>query len=386
MLRIVTFSSLFPNSVQPDHGVFVEQRLRHLVATGAVAAEVVAPVPWFPFAAGPFGRYARFAKVPKTEFRDGVRVAHPRFAVLPKIGMLLTPRSMAAGAEREMRSIDRRDPFHLIDAHYLFPDGVAAVELGRRLRKPVVLTARGSDVNVIAQLALPRRMILRAIRGAARVIAVSEALRAELERLGAPAERIDVMRNGVDLDLFRPAEAAQQPDGTARRQLLIVGHLKPGKGHRAAIESLRLLPDCVLTIAGDGPMREELSRFARAVGVADRVKFVGRVAHADLVAHYNSADALVLPSEREGMPNVVLESLACGTPVVATRVGGIPEVVTAPAAGVLLESGAAAAVADGVQRLFQAYPQRSAVRELALGFGWDTTTRSQIDLFRAILR
>src|SRR6185295_2613900 len=122
------------------------------------------------------------------------------------------------------------------------------------------------------------------------------------------------------------------------------------------------------------------------MGVAERVRFVGRVAHDNLVEHYNAADALLLPSEREGMPNVVLESLACGTPVVATRVGGIPEVLTAVAGGVLIEPRSVPAVVDGVRRLFQAYPQRSAVRELALRFGWGATTQGQIDLFREILQ
>ncbi len=383
MLKILTLSSLYPNSVQPEHGVFVEQRLRHLLATGEVVAQVIAPVPWFPLASPRFGQYGAFARVPAEEIRYGVRVSHPRVPVIPKVGMTLSPYLFAAALRGEMRRTLERAPFDAIDAHYLYPDGVATAMLAKRFRKPFVLTARGSDVNVIARYAAPRRMINWAIRQADRVITVSHALRAELVRLGAEESRIEVLPNGVDLTQFtsggRPA-----PGSSSAGRLLVVGHLKPGKGHGAVLEALAALPHCTLQIAGDGPLRSALEEQVRQLGIGSRVRFLGSVRHADLAAHYRLADALILASEREGMPNVILESLACGTPVVATRVGGVAEAVTDPVAGVLLESGSAQSVVAGVRQLLARPPDPERVREFALRFGWGPTTQGQLAIFRRI--
>ena len=173
-LRLLTFSTLYPNEAQPTHGIFVENRLRQLLASGAARSTVLAPVPWFPSAAPHFGAWATYARVPRAETRHGIAVHHPRYPVLPRIGMNLAPwllyratlpvlrRLMAAGLE-----------FDAIDAHYVYPDGVAAVWLGRAVGKPVVITARGTDVNLIPRYAIPRRLIRGAIAGAAALVAVS---------------------------------------------------------------------------------------------------------------------------------------------------------------------------------------------------------------------
>lgn len=380
MLDILTFSSLYPNTAQPDHGVFVEERLRKIVATGEVRAEVVAPVPWFPFGAGRFGRYAVFGRVPAEEKRGEIPVLHPRFVAVPKVGMTVSPYLMALGVRRAVELAKRRRPFQLIDAHYLYPDGVAAVLLGGWLGTPVVLTARGSDVNVIGRYALPRRMIVRAIGCASHVVAVSDALRAELVGIGVEESRISVLRNGVDLEVFRPLGGPKS--ARAHKRLLVVGHLKEGKGHRLAIDAMARLENYELTVVGDGPLRSELERHARDCGVQDRVLFTGRVAHGELPRFYNDADALVLASEREGMPNVVLEALACGTPVVATAVGGIPEILSDPVAGTLMTSHSPQALVNGVRELFDRYPSRAAVRRFAERFDWHATVRGQVAVFR----
>ncbi|HZV66938.1 MAG TPA: glycosyltransferase family 4 protein, partial [Telluria sp.] len=141
-MKIVTFSSLFPNKVKPNHGIFVETRLRNLVDSGEIESRVVAPVPWFPFSGSRFGNYADFARVPRWENRFGLSVAHPRFPLIPKIGMNWSPMLMAAAAKRTLaRMIDEGYDFDLIDAHYFYPDGVAAVRLGQYFNKPVVITA-----------------------------------------------------------------------------------------------------------------------------------------------------------------------------------------------------------------------------------------------------
>jgi len=387
-IETVTFTTLYPNVIQPSHGVFVENRLRHLLATGRVASRVVAPVPWFPFSSAIFGRYARYAAVPAEELRARIHVDHPRYAVVPKLAMSLTPRSLFLAALPVLERLRRMRDFDLIDAHYLYPDGVAAVWLGRALGKPVVMTARGSDVNLIPRFSRPRRMIQSAAGHAAAIIAVSNALKEGLVALGVPKERITVLRNGVDLSLFHPGgRTASAPARSSSAPILLsVGQLIERKGHDIIIGALPLLPHCSLQIAGEGPERKRLECLAAHLNVSDRVRFLGNVPHQELPKVYAGADALVLASSREGWPNVLLEAMACGTPVVASNVWGNPEVVTRPEAGVLIKERTPEGVAAAVNRLFLEPPDRAATRRYAERFSWDATSDGQLHLFEQVSR
>lgn len=381
-MKILTFSTLFPNTEKPGHGIFVETRLRHLVATGQVQARVVAPVAWFPSTHPRYGNYAKMARVPRTEVRHGLQVAHPRYPVLPKIGMNVAPLLLAQAAKPAIaRILDEGFDFDLIDAHYFYPDGVAAAMLARHFNKPFVVTARGSDITLLPQFALPRRMIKWAARRADAVITVCNALRDEVVALGVPPERVTSLRNGVDLQLFQPTERKPNPAFT----LLTVGHLVPVKAQELIVAALPLLPDARLVVAGDGPDRGMLENLARELKVEDRVQFLGAVPQAQLREHYGAADALVLASSREGWANVLLESMACGTPVVASRVYGTPEVVAAPEAGVLMARRTPQGVADAVNALRAQYPDRAATRRYAEGFSWDDTSAGQLRVFREVL-
>jgi teichuronic acid biosynthesis glycosyltransferase TuaC len=387
-MKILTFSTLYPNAARPRHGIFVETQLRQQLLSGKVESMVVAPVPWFPSRNPLFGEYAVHASAPREEERDGIKVLHPRYLVLPKIGMTLAPFLLAQSVKPVIERVLAEYRFDLIDAHYFYPDGVAAILLGRRFGKPVVITALGTDVNLISSYLLPRQMILWAARHAAGLITVARALKDKLVALGVPAERIEVLRNGVDLQLFRPVdrETWRSRLGFRRTTLLSVGNLVPLKGNDLAIRALRLLPEMELVIVGNGPERGGLGTLARELGVSDRVTFVGVMAQEDLRHYLGAADALVLASSREGWANVLLESMACGTPVVASNVGGTPEVVTAPEAGLMMAERTPEALADAVRRLFENYPDRGATRRYAEGFSWAETTAGQLRLFSRILQ
>lgn len=386
--RILTFTTLYPSAAAPAHGVFVENRLRHLVASGRVAARVVAPVPWFPSVAKRFGRYADYAKAPRREERFGIAIEHPRYAAIPKLGMTVAPLLLFLSALPVLRRLQAAQDFDLIDAHYFFPDGVAAALLGRALGKPVVITARGTDINFIPRRALPRRMIRWAATQAAGMIAVSDTVRRAMIALGLPAQRVRTLRNGVDLAMFQPMARAERRAalGVSGSVLLSVGHLIERKGHDRVIGALPRLPGYSLLIAGDGPERVRLAAQAAALGLANRVRFLGPVAHERLAAIYSAADALVLASSREGWPNVLLEAMACGTPVVASNVWGATELVSDPAAGVLMPEQSAAGVAAGVRALFGALPDRAATRRFAERYSWGETTAGQLALFEDVLR
>ncbi|NGZ05579.1 MAG: glycosyltransferase family 4 protein [Magnetococcales bacterium] len=387
-MRILTFSTLFPHAANPIHGIFVGERLRHLVASGAVEARVVAPVPWFPVRHPRLNPYAHIGhQAPEHEFYHGIEVRHPRYVLIPKIGMSSAPLLLALGALNTIRNwMQEGFDFDLIDAHYFYPDGVAAWLLGQYLHKPVVITARGSDLNQIPAHQIPRIMIRYVAKRAAGLITVSAALQRVLLDMGIDETRITVLRNGVDLERFVPLdrEAERQRLGWQRPTLLSVGHLIERKGHDRIVRALPLLPDVGLAIIGAGPMEESLRQLTWDLGVAERVTFVGQVAQESLPRYYSAADLLVLASSREGWANVLLEAMACGLRVAATHVWGAPEVVTTPEAGGLITERTPEAIAMTVQDLLSIPADRVATRRYAERFSWEATTQGQIRLFQRV--
>jgi glycosyltransferase involved in cell wall biosynthesis len=286
------------------------------------------------------------------------------------------------------RLIEERGPFDAIDAQYLYPDGVAAVWLGQRFDLPVVVTARGTDVSLIPQYARPRQLIQQAIAGASALIAVSAALKAALVEIGAPDDKITVLRNGVDTTLFRPPadrDTVRTELGISGPLLVSVGLLIERKGHHRTIQAMTDLPEFSLIIVGEGPERDRLKARIDRLGLGHRVRLLGARPHDELPSLYGAADASVLSSSREGWANVLLESMACGTPVVASPIWGNPEVVRAPAAGVITRENSAAGIVEGVRRLFASPPSRDATRTYAEAFSWDETTAGQLALFRRVI-
>jgi len=318
-----------------------------------------------------------------------LRVLHPRYPVLPKIGMTAAPfllyRAMVPVLRRVLREQGRID---VIDAHYVYPDGVAAVWLGRKFGLPVVVTARGTDISLIPRYRLPRSMIRGVIATAAALITVSAALKQAMLGLGATDDQVTVLRNGVDTKLFHPPAdraALRARLGFHRPMLISVGLLIERKGHDRTIEAMRRLPDFDLVIVGEGPERRPLLDLIGRLGLSDRVRLPGARPHAELPDWYGAADASVLASSREGWANVLLESMACGTPVVASNIWGNPEVVRCIAGGVITDQNSPDGISRGVRRLFSEGATREETRAYAERFGWEETTQGQIDLFTRVV-
>lgn len=387
-LRILTFTTLYPNAERPQYSIFVENRLRQLVSAGAVQARVLAPVPYFPFRSRRFGCYAAFARVPERETRFGIEIDHPRYLAIPKVGMSVAPYLLYASARRALgRLLRSGQRFDLIDAHYFYPDGVAAVMLGRATKLPVTVTARGTDVNLLPDFMLPRQLIRRAACAADGVITVSSALARRLMELGIDRSQITVLRNGVDPAIFRPTVPYRHEEGPPPRPLAVsVGNLVPLKGHDLAISALAKVPGLTLWIVGAGPERGRLENLARAHAVSGRVRFLGVVPHDRMPEVYSAADLLLLASEREGWPNVLLEAMACGARVVTTKVSDVTEVVNVPAAGICIGARDADCLAQAIRQLLAVPVAREETRAHALGFSWDATTAGQLALFKDILR
>lgn len=389
-IKTLLFSTLYPSSVRPGHGVFVETRLRELLSSGQVEARVVAPVPWFPFTHPRFKTYAQMAKTPRREVWNGVEVLHPRYALPPAIGQNVAPFLLAAGALPKIKELIRGGfDFDVIDAHFFYPDGVAAAIIAKKLGKPFVCTARGSDINLYKYAAIPRRLIKWAIGQSAANIGVCQDLINQIEDLGGDSKKSYVMRNGVDLVRFQPVdrnEARKYVGIDSKGPLLVsVGNLVALKGHDLVIQMLAGMPDAQLIIVGSGILLEELKQLAHSIGVGQRVKFAGQRKSEELKYFFSAADVMFLASSREGWANVLLESMACGTPVVATKVNGTPEVVANHTAGRLAEKRDVEHLKKAYDQLMANYPNRDDVRRYAEKFSWSETTDAQISLFSMLI-
>lgn len=389
MIKTLLFSTLFPNDEQPNHGVFVENRLRHLLRSRCVHTKVLAPVPWFPFKSRKFGKYAKFSRVKYRENRGGVDVLHPRYFLIPKYGMNSAPNAIYKSTLPYIEALIKGGfDFDLIDAHYFYPDGIAAVMLAEKLKKPVVITARGSDINLLARYEKPRSKIIWAANKANALVTVCQSLKTSLVSLGIDSQKINVLRNGVDLDKFSlpiNRNTLRKELNLEGKVLLSVGNLIELKGHYLIINAMKKLPEFKLLIIGGGEDRLELEQLINSSGLNDRVTMVGTVDHFKLKGYYGAVDALVLASSREGWPNVLLEAMACGCPVLATNVGGVPEIVKSKHAGLLIQERSSIGIVDGVRKLFGNIPKREEVRAYSEQYSWDATTQGQIQLFSKIL-
>ncbi len=392
-IKPLVFASLFPNREQPTHGVFVRERLFAWRRVYHADLRVIAPVPFWPTGWPGPARWARYGRVPHREVQDGVAVHHPRTLVIPKVGMRAAGRLLARATRRLVDRWHEEWGFDLIDGHYLYPDGVAAARHAERLGKPLVLTARGTDVNLLPRFPAVRKQILAAVERADRVITVCAALRDRLVELGARADRIVVVSNGVDPTQFprrdRHELRAALGWGERDRVVLSVGLLIDRKGHHHLIDALAKLADSHprlrLVILGEGERRSALEAQVARLGLADRVDLPGAVAHADLYRYYGAADVFALASSREGWPNVLLEAMCCGLPVVASAVWGIPEVVPDERFGLLTDERTGPAFADRLAAALARDWDRDAIAANARAQTWDRVAERVDGVFRAAL-
>ncbi|HWZ91645.1 MAG TPA: glycosyltransferase family 4 protein [Polyangiaceae bacterium] len=331
-MRVLIVTKIFPNLVEPLSSPFNRQQFAAL--SHMCDVEVLATIPWFP-AASAFRRWspvATLSSVPKSESIDGLRVRHPRYMFLPKIGHAVAGPLYAASLAAT--TLQYRGRVDVVLGSWAYPDGFAAVVMAEMLGVPAVIKLHGSDINVVARWPGPRRCLKWALPRAERVVAVSRALAEAAVALGVAPDRIDLVPNGIDRTSFKPRDRRE-----ARRALglpldgpmvLYVGHIAAAKGAFDLVHAFAAARHgsngARLVMVGDGSALEECREMAHRL--TDTISFVGAQPHERISTWLAACDLLALPSWNEGMPNVVLEALASGRRVVATRVGGIPEVVT----------------------------------------------------------
>lgn len=365
MLRVVALTTLFPDATRPGFASFVERSLLRLAAHPGIALRVIAPngVPPWPLSRRP--AYAARGDLPVAEDWKGLRVERPRFALVPGIGWRVNPGLIARAAAPLIGEAD------VIHADFFFPDGVAAARVGARLGVPVSIKARGSDIHLWGARASARRAMLWAAGRAGGLLAVSAAMKADMVAIGMEAGKIAVHYTGVDLAAFEPVDrgAVRAAMGWPAPLVVSVGNLIALKGHDVVIRAVASLPDVHLRVVGAGPERAALEALIAALGVADRVALTGALLHAEVARLLAAADVMALASAREGLANAWVEATACGTPVVATDVGGAAEVIDRVAAG-RLAARTPEAFAAAIGALLADPPAQAETRAGAARFGW----------------
>lgn len=387
-LRVLSLSTLYPNDHTPNFGVFVERQMQAVAKRGDVDLVLVNPlgIPPFPLSRHP--RYRPLLDLLDEELRGGVRVLRPRFTPVPR----LPGRNARAEAKAVLplaRQLHAEAPFDLVDAQFFYPDGPAAVAIGRALGLPVSIKARGADIHHWGRDPATARQVLEAGNAAQGLLAVAGGLADDMAALGMDRARIAIHRTGLDADLFRPYDRKMCRDqlGLPRGVpvLATVGALIPRKGQKFAIEALAVLPEAILLLAGKGEDENALKSLAERLGVAGRVRFLGAVPHGELPVVLNAADVFVLPTASEGLANAWVEALACGTPVVTTPIPGARELITDPAGGRLAPRDAAA-IAAAVQELLAARPDPETVRAGVAAYSWTANAEALVAHWRALAR
>lgn len=393
-MRILSIATLFPNPAKPSFGIFVGNQMRAVVADGAVDLTMVSPIgvpPW------PLSRrrpYDALSALPEESDASGIAVHYPQFTLIPKLGGDSNPARIARAVLPLARRLHGEQPFDLVDAQFFFPDGPAAAIVARALGLPLTIKSRGADIHYWGKRPAALAQMLGAAQQAAGLLAVSEALRADMIALGMPADRITVHYTGLDRERFHPVErgaaralvSAVPELGIWSQGPLIVtpGSLIPRKGQRLVIEALAQLPDVRLALAGVGEDERALRALAASLGVDERVHFLGQVGH-DLLPHLLcAADVLILPSASEGLANVWIEGLACGTPIVIPDIGGAREVVQDPSAGRLAQR-TPAAIAEAVRDILADPPGQEQVSANVTRFSWGVNAANLVRFWRAVL-
>lgn len=394
MMRVLSISTLFPNPVRRSFGNFVAGQMRAVVARDDVDLVMISPIGIPPWPLSTREPYRRYLTIPDTSDVSGVPTHYPRFRLIPRIGSDSNPGRIAEAVLPLARRLHAQKPFDLVDASFFFPDGPVAARIGEELGLPFTIKSRGADIHYWGKRPRALRQMLAAARGAAGLLAVSEALRKDMIALGMPGDRIEIHYTGLDRARFHPVDrdaartliSAIPSLGVWSEGPLIVtpGSLIARKGQALAIRALALLPQGHLALAGAGEDEGSLRALAQSLGLADRVQILGHVEHELLPQLFSAANVVVLPSASEGLANVWVEALACGTPIVIPDIGGAREVVNGPAAGRIVER-EPGAIAHAVTEILANPPTQAETAKTVEGFSWDRNGARIVDIWhRAI--
>ena len=376
MLRVLTLATLFPDRSRPNFGPFVALQTHGLAAHPDVELRVVAPV-GLPPLARLHPRYAALSGLPHVEDWCGIPTYRPRFVHVPGPGARFDAAAIFRAIKPMLATLRHEFAFDVIDAQFFWPDGPAAVQLGRNFGVPVSIKARGADIHYWGAQPVIGTLVAEAGQRADGMLAVSEALKYDMIALGMPGDEIAVHRTGIDRTLFRvrPRDDAKRMVGISGPLIVSVGNLIVRKRHDVVIDAIARLPDVRLVIIGDGDQRSALSDQIARLGLGSRLTLLGSQPHAAIADWLVAADAMVLMSRSEGLANAWVEALASGTPLVIADAGGAREVVDRPEAGEIV-SADPNAVANAVARVLLRNADRETVAATVADYSWARNTET----------
>jgi len=377
-MNILLVSSLFPNSLEPLRGIFTFQIAKEMWTYENV--RVIAPVPVmgnFKFL-NLLRKYKVRSDIPFCDNIDGNLVYHPQYTAVPGAGILHHV-AMYRALRPLMSTILKDWHIDAVNCHWIFPDGAAVRKICAELGIPVMLTPLGTDLNRYAEFPLRRQVIKSALRKSDKVSVLNREMFGKCLNLGVSKERLAIIPNGVDLEEFfildRKAARAGLGVAADSQTILFVGTLVPVKGVEILLRAFDLMRrkrrtgSLELFIVGAGHLGDSLKKLSAKLGWDGAIHFVGPVMHSDLVHWLNAADCLCLPSLTEGHPNVMMEALACGTPIVASPVGSVPDFVTEATGRLARPLDHVDLAAKLEQCLARAY-DREAIRGSVQDFSW----------------
>ena len=344
---ILLISNLYPNYKEPTRGLFIKQLAESLSKKALVT--VIAPLPF-----NPLEYLGQKSRVPPIEKIGNITVYHPRYIVIPKMLRFLTGYFFYFGIKNLVSQLRRDGKADVISAHWIYPDGFASTLIAKKLGCPIALHALGCDINEYTKYKLRKRLIKKALAHSDVNIVKSQRLKTSIVNLGIDSNKTHVIHNGINKDIF-----VKTPSVDARQRLclslhkkycLFIGNFQIEKGLEYLIKASALIKDDNLhfLIVGSGPLETEVKNLVSKLNLEKNYTFLGRIEHSSIPLYMSASNLLCLPSLREGCPNVVLESLSCGTPVVASDVGAVPDIITNDSFGIIVRPKEPNDLANGI--------------------------------------
>ncbi len=388
-MKVLSVSHMFPNNQRPNNGVFVKERLKSLAQV--VNTTIVAPVPDFPLSFL-IDNYNYIKSVPLEEEFEGVHVYHPRYLLVPRICKFSDGYLYYKSINKFFIKMFRKGDYDLLDFHWVYPDGYAGLKWARFFGKKIVVTIRGNESICYFENSIRKRILINTLRSVDHIIAVSTDMKNKVvNEYGVDNRNVTIIPNGVDTQKFYVVEKTEAQKKCnlipGKKYILSLCRLSKEKGLEYLLKAFSLMnmKDCELIMVGDGPLRAHLVNMAQQLSVADKVHFIGEVLHENARTWYNAADVYCLPSLWEGCPNVIIESIASGTPVVSTNVGGIPDLIPSDDYGFIVPPGNVAQLSVALRNALEKNWARDKIASHGSSNTWANVADRIVKLFRGLL-